>query len=80
MEPTTEMAEIAFVNDISGVCNSRDTRPMTPSPTKVARTRTESELQFASAAASIETDAEAAVDATHAAAAPHRDTDARTMI
>ena len=64
IEPTTEIAEIAFVSDISGVCSSRDTRPMTPSPTKVARTRTDSELQFASAAASIVTDAEAAVDAS----------------
>ena len=38
--PTTAMAEIAFVSDISGVCSSRETRRMTPSPMKDARTNT----------------------------------------
>src|SRR5262245_13953687 len=32
IEPTTEIAEIALVSDISGVCSSRDTRPITPRP------------------------------------------------
>src|SRR5881296_3497772 len=40
IEPTTAMAEIAFVNDISGVCNSRDTRLTTPSPMNVASMNT----------------------------------------
>ena len=38
--PTTAIAEIAFVRDISGVCNSRDTRRITPSPMKVDNRKT----------------------------------------
>jgi hypothetical protein len=34
------MAEIALVSDINGVCSSRDTRLMTPSPMKEASTNT----------------------------------------
>src|SRR5687768_11673061 len=40
MAPTTAIAEIAFVSDISGVWSSRETRRMTPSPMKVASTKT----------------------------------------
>jgi hypothetical protein len=40
IEPTTAMAEMALVMDIKGVCNSRDTRRMTPTPMKEARTNT----------------------------------------
>src|SRR5512134_3199641 len=40
IEPTTAMAEIAFVSDISGVCRSGDTRRMTWKPRNVARTKT----------------------------------------
>ena len=40
--PTTAIAEIALVSDISGVCSSRDTRRMTPSPMKDASTKTNS--------------------------------------
>ena len=36
------IAEIALVRDMSGVCRSRDTRVITPSPMKVARTKTKS--------------------------------------
>jgi hypothetical protein len=32
IEPTTAIAEIAFVSDMSGVCSRRDTRRITPSP------------------------------------------------
>ena len=46
IDPTTEIAEIAFVSDINGVCSSRDTRPMTPRPMNVASTSTDNELQF----------------------------------
>src|SRR5688572_7456051 len=42
IEPTTAIAEIALVSDISGVCSSRDTFWMTWKPTKVARTKTNS--------------------------------------
>src|SRR5712671_2318416 len=35
MAPTTAMAEMALVSDISGVCSSRDTRWMTIRPMKV---------------------------------------------
>ena len=42
IEPTTAMAEIAFVSDISGVCNNRDTRLITPRPMKVASMNTNS--------------------------------------
>src|SRR5205823_7417551 len=42
MDPTTAIAEIAFVSDMSGVYRSRDTRRITPSPMNVARTRTNS--------------------------------------
>src|SRR4029450_7774335 len=37
--PTTAMAEMALVSDISGVCSRRDTRRITSSPMKVARRR-----------------------------------------
>ena len=36
------MAEIALVSDISGVCSSRETRRMTPSPMNVASMKTKS--------------------------------------
>jgi aryl-alcohol dehydrogenase-like predicted oxidoreductase len=39
-DPTSEMPEIAFVADMSGVCNSGGTRAMTRIPTKPARTNT----------------------------------------
>ena len=43
IEPTTAIAEIALVSDISGVCSSRETRRITPNPMKSrARTRTAS--------------------------------------
>ena len=42
IEPTTAMAEIAFVSDISGVCSNRDTRLITPMPMKVANMNTNS--------------------------------------
>src|SRR5438067_5558609 len=38
--PTTEMAEIALVSDISGVCSSGDTLRMISRPTKVASMKT----------------------------------------
>ena len=38
-EPTSEMPEMALVADISGVCNSGETPPMTSKPTKPASTR-----------------------------------------
>src|SRR5205823_2443523 len=38
--PTTEIAEIAFVSDISGVCSSGETLRITSSPTKVASMKT----------------------------------------
>src|SRR3954468_8207520 len=40
IEPTSEMPEMAFVADISGVCSSGGTRGMTMKPTKPARTKT----------------------------------------
>ncbi len=40
IEPTTAIAEIAFVSDISGVCSSRETRVITPRPMKVASMNT----------------------------------------
>src|SRR5687768_3888706 len=42
IEPTTAMAEIAFVSDISGVCRSRETRRITPMPMNVASMKTKS--------------------------------------
>ena len=36
MAPTTAIAEMALVSDISGVCSSRDTRRMTSRPMNVA--------------------------------------------
>src|SRR5579864_3730509 len=42
IEPTTAMAEIALVIDISGVCSSRETRRITPSPMNDASTNTNS--------------------------------------
>ena len=42
IEPTTAMAEMALVSDISGVCSSRDTRRITPSPMNVASMNTNS--------------------------------------
>ena len=38
--PTTAIAEIALVSDISGVCSSRDTRRMTSRPMNVASMNT----------------------------------------
>ena len=40
IEPTTAIAEIALVSDISGVCSSRDTRVITPRPMNVASMKT----------------------------------------
>ena len=40
IEPTTAIAEIALVSDISGVCSSRDTLRITSKPTKVASMKT----------------------------------------
>src|ERR1041384_1221172 len=40
--PTTAIAEIALVSDISGVCSRRETRRITPMPMKVARMNTNS--------------------------------------
>src|SRR5438045_8587497 len=40
MEPTTAMAEIALVMDMSGVCNNRETRRITPIPMNVASMNT----------------------------------------
>ena len=40
MAPTTEMAEIALVNDISGVCSSGDTRCTSSRPRNPARRKT----------------------------------------
>src|SRR5205085_1754149 len=40
--PTTEIAEIALVSDISGVCNRGDTLRITSNPTKVASMNTKS--------------------------------------
>ena len=40
MAPTTEMAEMALVSDISGVCSSGETLRITSSPTKVASMKT----------------------------------------
>jgi len=42
IDPTTAMAEIAFVSDMSGVWSRRDTRRITPSPMREARTNTKS--------------------------------------
>src|SRR5262249_46580119 len=40
IEPTTAIAEIALVSDMSGVCSSRDTRRITPRPMNVASMKT----------------------------------------
>ena len=40
-EPTTAIAEMAFVRDIRGVWRSGDTRRITSSPTNVASRRTQ---------------------------------------
>ena len=40
IEPTTAMAEIALVSDISGVCSSRETFWITWKPTNVASMNT----------------------------------------
>ena len=42
MAPTTEMAEMALVSDISGVCSSGETLRITSRPTKVASMKTNS--------------------------------------
>src|SRR6476646_3700295 len=42
IDPTTAMAEIAFVIDMSGVCSRRETRRITPSPMNEASTNTNS--------------------------------------
>jgi hypothetical protein len=39
-EPTSEMALIAFVADMRGVCRSAGTRVMVKNPTNPARTKT----------------------------------------
>ena len=39
-EPTSEMPEIAFVSDISGVCRSGGTRRITSNPRNVASMKT----------------------------------------
>src|SRR5262245_9261964 len=44
IEPTKEMAEMALVSDMSGVCSSGLTRRITSKPTKVASTNTKSWL------------------------------------
>ena len=49
--PTTAMAEMALVSDISGVCSSRDTRRITPRPMNVASTKTKSWHQKSAAGA-----------------------------
>ena len=41
IEPTTAIAEMALVSDISGVCSSRDTRPITPRPMNVDKDKHE---------------------------------------
>ena len=40
IEPTTAMAEMALVSDISGVCSSRETLRITSSPVNVASMNT----------------------------------------
>jgi len=40
IEPTMAIAEIALVSDISGVCNSGDTRRITSNPMNVASMNT----------------------------------------
>ena len=40
IDPTTAIAEMAFVSDISGVCSRRETRAITPRPMKVASRKT----------------------------------------
>src|SRR5438132_5955897 len=42
MDPTTAIAEIALVSDMSGVYSRRDTRRITPRPMNVASTNTNS--------------------------------------
>src|SRR5215470_12408230 len=42
IEPTTAMAEMALVMDMSGVCRRRETRRITPSPMNDASTNTNS--------------------------------------
>jgi hypothetical protein len=41
--PTTEIAEIAFVKDISGVCSSGETLRITSSPRNVANMNTQTD-------------------------------------
>ena len=45
IEPTTAIAEMALVSDISGVCSNRETRPITPSPINAASMKTNSSDQ-----------------------------------
>jgi hypothetical protein len=45
IDPITAMPEIALVIDIRGVCSSRDTRRITPSPMNAASTKTYSRDQ-----------------------------------
>ncbi len=40
IDPTTAMAEMALVNDISGVCSSRETFRITNNPVNVAKVNT----------------------------------------
>jgi len=40
IDPTTAMAEMALVSDISGVCSSRETFLITSKPVKVANAKT----------------------------------------
>ena len=49
IEPTTAIAEIALVSDISGVCSRRETRVTTPSPMKVASMKTNSRADSSAA-------------------------------
>src|SRR5438067_1278484 len=67
------MAEIAFVNDIRGVCNSRDTRVTTPRPMNVdsMNTKSASGKLLPDSAVASEAWAKATVDATAIKVARH---------
>ena len=45
IDPTTAMAEMALVSDISGVCSSRETLRITNSPVNVANMNTYSSVR-----------------------------------
>ena len=53
IDPTTAMAEIALVNDISGVCSSRETLRITSNPVNVANANTNSRAMLSGLAASV---------------------------